>query len=179
MSNELKREYELVKTDIEGISTFTAELSSNHQNEYLRPEALTIRMQEKLLEKIDKFPDPDDDVFSVVVVDCSDFHFGGFDGEDCRMVMFGRTNNPYLREHWRGNPILGTFDDSRDKRGASEFRERVTAVVFVPQIKVDLLNQAFVVPNVRRSGSHLGRFQSRCREVPVLSGLKCVLPPAG
>jgi hypothetical protein len=177
MGNELKREYASSKTESEGISTYSVQLSSNHDNEYLRPEALTLRMQEKLLDKVDKFPDPTDSVFSVIVVDCSAFHFGCFDGEDCRMVVFGKTSEPAFQEDWRGSQIRGILDPADDRRGAPEFRERITAVVFVPEKKVELLDQAFLVLNVSRSRNHLERFWSRCRAVSVLSNLKHV-PPA-
>ena len=94
MSDELKRASAPAKTDVEGVSIYSVLLESTHENQYLRPEALTIRMQEKLLEKVDKFPERTDYVFSTIVVDCSSFHFGRFDDEDCRMVIFGRHKTP-------------------------------------------------------------------------------------
>lgn len=150
MSEELKRGSAAVKTDIEGISTFSVLLESGHENQYLRPEALTIRMQEKLLEKADKFPEPRDDVFSIIVVDCSSFHFGHFDREDCRMVMFGRTQEPYLQEYWNNKPIQGILNPANNRRGADKFRKRITAVIFVQEKEVAILDKAFLVLNVSR-----------------------------
>ena len=56
MSEELKVECEPEVTDVEGVYTWEALLHGNHQQQHLRPEALTIRMQEKLLEKADQLP---------------------------------------------------------------------------------------------------------------------------
>lgn len=177
MSNELKRESAPVKTDIEGVSTYSVLLESRHENQYLRPEALTIRMQEKLLEKVGKFPEPTDDVFSTIVVDCSAFHFGHFDGEDCRMVIFGRTQDPYLQEYWDNRPIQGILNPADHRRGAKQFRERITAVIFVPEKEVELLDKAFLVLNVSRSKSHLETFWSKLRDRSIFGKLKYV-PPA-
>lgn len=172
MSQELK-----LKTDIEGVSTYSVLLESRHENQYLRPEALTIRMQEKLLEKVGKFPEPRDDVFSTIVVDCSAFHFGHFDGEDCRMVIFGRTQEPYFQEFWDNKPIEGILNPANQRHGAKEFRERITAVVFVIEKELAILDKAFLVLNACRSTSHLEAFWSKLRDRPIFGKLKYV-PPA-
>ncbi|MEJ2324265.1 MAG: hypothetical protein P8Y77_05690, partial [Nitrospirota bacterium] len=112
MSDELRQRCLPIKTGIEGISTWEVLLESGHPHPHQRPEALTIRMQEKLLEKIDKFPDPSDDIFSIIVVNCESFHWGCYDGEDARMVMYGRTVNPIFQEFWGGEPIKGLLDDT-------------------------------------------------------------------
>lgn len=177
MSEELERESAPVKTDIEGVSTYSVLLESRHENQYLRPEALTIRMQEKLLEKVGKFPEPRDDVFSTIVVDCSAFHFGHFDDEDCRMVIFGRTREPYLQEFWDNKPIQGILSPVNQRRGAKEFRERITAVIFVLEKEVAVLDKAFLVLNVSRSMPHLEAFWSKLRDRPIFGKLRYV-PPA-
>lgn len=177
MSNELKRQCAPRKTEIKGIYEYVALLESGHINKYLRPEAQTIRMQEKLLEKVDKFPNPTNNIFSSIVVDCSSFHFGHFDGEDCRMVMFGRTQNPLLKEFWENNPIKGLLDDSNKNRSAKEFRERITSVIFVTEKSIDLLAKAFIVLNECRSKKHLETFWLKLKNNPIFQKLKYV-PPA-
>jgi hypothetical protein len=134
-------------------------------------------MQEKLLEKVSKFPEPSDDAFSTIVVDCSAFHFGNFTAEDCRMVVFGRTQEPYYQEYWDGKPVKGILNPGYHRRGAKEFKERVTAVIFIPEKKVEILDKAFLVLNVSRPVSHLQAFWSKLRAMPVFRQLKYV-PPA-
>ncbi|HUJ16934.1 MAG TPA: hypothetical protein VL197_02990 [Nitrospirota bacterium] len=56
MSDQLKQGSAPVKTEIEGVSKWSVLLESGHKNPHLRPEAQTIRMQEKILEKVEKFP---------------------------------------------------------------------------------------------------------------------------
>jgi hypothetical protein len=177
MSNELKRESAPVETGIEGVSVFSVLLESRHENQYLTPEALTIRMQEKLLEKVGKFPEPTDDVFSTIVVDCDAFHFGHFDDEHCRMVIFGRTQNPCWQEHWNSKPIKGILNPGYHGRGAKEFRDRVTAVIFVPKKKVELLEKAFLVLNESRLRSHLETYCSKLKDRSIIGKLIYV-PPA-
>ncbi len=177
MSSQLKRETAPVKTDIEGVSTWSALLESGHENPHLRPEAQTIRMQEKLLEKVGKFPEPVETIFSIIVVDCSAFHFAHFDAEDCRMVLFGRTQNPYFQEYWNGKPILGILNPNNTSRGAKEFRQRITAVVFVTEKHVQLFHKAFLLLNESRSQSHLQAFWLKLRGIPSFEKLRYVPPP--
>jgi hypothetical protein len=177
MSNELKREAAPVQTEFEGVKTWSARMGSGYENPYLRPESLTIRMQEKLLEKIDKFSEPTDSIYSIIVVDCSDFHFGHFDEEDCRMVLFGRTQNPYFQEYWNERPIIGILNPNNDRRGAVEFRERISAVMFIPQKDIQLLDNAFILLNASRSESHLQALCLKMKGIPILGKLNFVHPP--
>lgn len=154
MSEELKIECEPEATDVEGVYTWEALLHGNHQQQHLRPEALTIRMQEKLLEKADQLPNHSNEVFSFVVVDCSNFHFGHMDDEDCRMVMWGKTITPEFQEYWMGNRIQGLLEDDFDRRNAEVFRERISGVIFVPDIKVDIFDGAYLALNNLRSKEH-------------------------
>ena len=174
MSDQLKLESAPVETETEGVSTWSVLLESGNENPHLRPEALTIRMQEKLLEKIDKFSEPTDSIFSTIVVDCSAFHFGRFDDEDCRMVLFGRTQNPYFQEYWSNSPIIGILNPENNRRGAKEFRERTTAVVFIPEKGIQLLDKAFLVLNVSRSKSHLEAFWLKLKGIPIFRKFRYV-----
>lgn len=177
MSNQLKAESTPIATETEGVSKWSVLLESGHHNPHLRPQAQTIRMQEKLLEKVVKFPEPEETIFSTIVVDCSAFHFGHFDGEDCRMVLFGRTQNPYFQEYWNGEPIAGILHPDNNRRGTKEFRERVTSVVFIQEKDIDLLDKAFVLMNVYRSESHLRAFWLKLKESSVLRKLRYVPLP--
>ena len=177
MSEELGRACNPEPTDIEGVSSYSILMASRHLNPYLRPEALTIRMQEKLLDKMYKFPPPTDNMFSSIVVDCSNFHFGHFDDEDCRMVMFGRTQNPYFQEFWNGRQIKGLLYHNNDSRGAKEFRNRITSVIFVSKTAPNLLDEAFLVLNELRSREHLEAFWSKLANNAVFNKLRYVPPP--
>jgi hypothetical protein len=177
MSNRLKLESTPIKTEIEGVPTWSVLLESGHENAHLRPHAQTIRMQEKLLEKVVKFPEPTEGIFSIIVVDCSAFHFAHFDAEDCRMVLFGRTQNPNFQEYWNGRPIIGILNPDNNSRGAKEFRERITAVVFIPEKDIQLLDNAFLLLNVSRSESHLRAFWLKLKGIPALEKLRYVPPP--
>lgn len=176
MSEELKRHCAPRKTDLEGISEYSVLLEGGHYNKHLRPEAQTIRMQEKLFEKVNKFPDPSNDIFSIIVVDCSSFHFAHFDGEDCRMVMFGRTKNLLLQECWDDMPIKGVLDDCNHSRGTKEFRERITSVIFIPEQSINLLGKAFIALNECRSKEHLEKFWLKLKHYDLFQKLKYVPP---
>lgn len=174
MSDELKRQCTPRKTEVDGILEWEVLLESGHSNEYLRPESQTIRIQEKILEKVNKFPDPTDDIYSIIVVDCSSFHFGHFDGEDCRMVMFGNTQNPLFQEYWEGSPVKGILNPENNNRGAKDFRNRITSVLFIQEKSTDIFSKAFVVLNIHRSKQHLESFWQRLRKYLIYQKLKYV-----
>jgi hypothetical protein len=180
MSDELREQCIPTATEIEGISKWEVLLEGSHPNPYLRPEALTIRMQEKLLEKIDKFPDPSDDIFSVISINCESFHFGRFDGEDARMVMYGRTVNSIFQEFWDGEPIKGLLDDSLIRRGSREFRERISAAIFIPNIDApsNILDGSILILNHRRSRSHLRSLINELKKWEVFKKLRMSAIPA-
>ena len=152
-------------------------LEGGHHNPHLRPQAQTIRMQEKLPEKVEKFPEPAETIFSTIVVDCSAFHFGHFDGEDCRMVLFGRTQIHNFQEYWNGKPIAGILHPENNKRDAKEFRERVTSVVFIPEKDINLFDKAFILMNICRSESHLKAFWLKLKTSSVLGKVRYVPLP--
>ncbi len=154
MSEELKIECEPEATEVEGVYTWEALLHGRHPQQHLRPEALTIRMQEKLLEKANQLPNQSNEVFAFVVVDCSNFHFGHLDDEDCRMVMWGKTIAPEFQEYWMGNRIQGLLEEDFNRRNADVFRERISGVIFVPEIKLDPLDGAYLALNNLRSKEH-------------------------
>ncbi|HKZ37764.1 MAG TPA: hypothetical protein VJ184_08950 [Chryseolinea sp.] len=178
MSDTLKQATEPQDTDIEGIKTWEVLLEGNHQNEHLRPQAQTIRLQEKLLEKVVKFPVPIANVFCTIVVDCTKFHFGLFDPDDCRMVMYGKTKVPESQEFWDDSPILGLPNPSLTKNYAEDFRNKITAVIFIPKLEANLLSNGFLILNHHRSHPHLQDFWTTLRLYAVFHSLKCLPFPA-
>lgn len=159
-------------TDIEGIKFYEVLLESNHPNEHLSPEAQSIRLQEKLLEKVVKFPEPIENVFCTIVVDCTNFHFGHFDPDDCRMVMYGRTKVPEFQEFWGDSPVLGLLNPSLKKKYAEDFRSKITAVIFIPKIEANLLSNGFLILNHHRPNNHLQEFWTTLRHNEVFHRLK-------
>lgn len=172
LSESLKMETEPQCTDIEGIKSYEVLLESNQPNEHLRPEAQTIRLQEKLLEKVEKFPEPIDNVFSTIVVDCTNFHFGHFDPDDCRMVMYGRTRVPEFQEFWGYSPTLGLLNPSLKKKYADNFRTKITSVIFIPKLSYNLLQDGFLILNHHRPNNHLQEFWTTLRKYDVFHRLK-------
>ena len=176
MSDELTREAAPRMTDVEGVFVYGAVLDSNHPNPHMRPEAQTIRMQEKLLDKMEKFPPPTEEIFPTIVVNCKAFHFGQYDEDDCRMVMFGRTRNPGFQEHWEGADLMGLMDENNDRHGASELRERIAAVIFIPEVSPDtadnVLENAFIVLNPLRPSEYRNAFWAAIRDNDALRHLQ-------
>lgn len=177
LSETLKEATEPQGTDIEGIKSWEVLLEGNHPNEYLRPQAQTIRLQEKLLEKVVKFPEPIDNVFCSIVVNCTNFHFGHFDPDDCSMVMYGRTNVPEFQEFWGNYPILGLLNPSLRKKFADDFRTKITAVIFIPKLTPGLLQNSFLILNHHRTNNHLQEFWITLRKYAIFHGLKCLTFP--
>ena len=178
ISDTLKQVTEPQSTDIEGIKSWEVVLEGNHPNEYLRPQAQTIRLQEKLLEKVVKFPSPIDNVFCTIVVDCTNFHFGHFDPDDCRMVMYGKTKVPEFQEFWVNSPILGLLNPSLRKIYADDFRAKITAVIFIPKLDAEPLYNGFLILNHHRPDNHLQDFWTTLRRYEVFHRLKYLSFPS-
>lgn len=149
-------------------------LSSDNANRYLRPEAQTIRLQEKLLGKVEKFPEPDDKNFSVIVVDCSNFHFGHFGDDDARISMYGVPQNPILLERWDGRRTFGLLEKDHPKQqDAFNFQRKVTAVVFVPILQAtEMLKESKIIFNSLRSEHHRILFQNMCNNLQPIQHIK-------
>ncbi|HUJ16935.1 MAG TPA: hypothetical protein VL197_02995 [Nitrospirota bacterium] len=93
------------------------------------------------------------------------------------MVLFGRTKNPYFQEYWNGKPVIGILNPDNNYRGAKEFRERITAVVFIPEKNIQLLDRAFLLLNESRAETHLRALWSKLKDIPALKKLKYVPSP--
>ncbi len=178
MKDELKEKYNATGDEgFHGVS-----LRGNHEKEYLRPEAQTIYLQEKLLAKVEKFPAPQEDCYSVIVVDCSNIHFGHFDDEDCRMVMFGRTKNIVWQEEWldkngKTKRIKGLLEQELQKRETSDFRGKITSVIFIPQISPAPLERAYIVSNIHRTDSHQRSFKNTLLNMPPFQTIQWIESP--
>lgn len=177
MKDELKDEYQ--KIDDDGF--FGVELTQDHTKEYKRPEAQTIYLQDKLLEKVYKFPNPQSNCYSIIVVDCSNIHFGNFNDEDCRMVMYGKTINPIWQERWLSKDgksrILGLLEKENKKREARNFRGKITGVLFVPKISTTLLKGAYISLNIHRNNIYKERFRDTFLSMPPFQNLQWIDAP--
>lgn len=122
-------------------------MSSDHGSEKFRTAAQLIRLQEKILEKGDKFPPSTPHVFSVIVVDCSNIHAGMLDEDDVRITCFGRAHNPAFQEYWNGSPLIGLFEDKYNARGGTVIRERIHAIGFLKELDTDSLPEVLIAIN--------------------------------
>jgi len=171
MSNLVRDIFGPHPTKIPGVLVEGASLSSDTLDEKLRPEAQAIRLQEKLLEKVGKFPEPAEDIFAVLVVDCTDFHFGMLDREDCRMLMFGRTRYPYSQEFWRGARILGLLNEKNPNHGSTLFHQRASAVILLPELTWHGLPGSYLVLNNLRSLKHRAGLREELSRLPPVASL--------
>lgn len=167
MSEKLHSEYKQ-KLYRQGVT-----LSSNASNEWQRPEVQTIQLQEKIVDKVEKFPEPEDKFFSVIVVDCTNFHTGMFDDEDARMFMHGKTKKPHFQEYWNGEKSMGLLDSKHPAKNAPDFRRKVTAVIFIPELQAkNMISGAKIIFNSLRSKQHKTLFQDMSNEFQPISDLK-------
>jgi len=132
-------------------------LKGDHHNQYFRTAAQLIRVQEKILEKVAKFPRPDGGRVACVVVDCSNIHAGGIDDEDIRMTVFGRARNPNWQEYWGKQRLLGLFEAEFGARGIELLRERVNVIIFVNKLAPGALSTSFFAVNPFMAGGEVLR----------------------
>lgn len=97
--------------------------------------------------------------------------------------MYGETKNPMNQEFWDGKHIIGLLEDAFQKHGGKEFKERITAILFLPDYSKDMrglhvddysidmerLHEAFIVPNYHRSREHLSLFHQAISKQKVFS----------
>jgi len=122
-------------------------LTSNHHDPDFRTCAQQIKLQWALLEKVSKFPELSEKTINIIVVDCSNVHAGMFDHHDLGMAMYGYPSNPIWREYWEGKKLIGMWEEGYDQRNSQDFCERVSGVIFVPEQKVELLEEALIAIN--------------------------------
>ena len=127
-------------------------LKGDHHNPFFRTAAQLIRVQEKILEKVAKFPRPDGGRVACVVVDCSNIHAGSIDDEDIRMTLFGGARNPHWQEYWGERRLLGLFEPEFRARGIEFLRERVNAIIFVNRLAPGALSTSLFAVNPSMAG---------------------------
>ena len=143
-------------------------LKSDAPNPFFRTAAQLIRVQEKILEKIDKFAEPSEAVISLVVVDCSNINVGALDDEDVRMIAFGRAKQPHYQEYWDGLMFRGLFDHDFVARHAESLRRKLSAVVFVRKLEPNALARLLMACNSMRNNA------DPIRRLPIFSKVQDV-----
>lgn len=129
-------------------------LTSNHQDPDFRTCAQQIKLQWALLEKVGKFPELSEQTINIIMVDCSNVHAGMFDHHDLGMAMYGHPGNPVWQEYWEDKKLIGMWEKGYNQRGSEEFCERISAVIFVPKQKVELLEEALTALNPLKRKEH-------------------------
>ena len=122
-------------------------ISSDHSNPYFRTAAQLIRLQEKILEKVDKFGLPSNKVLSIIIVDCTNIHSGMIDDEDVRIVAFGSAMNLDLQEFWNGKRLKGLFEVDFTARNSGELRKKISAIIFISKLKPGAPKNSYFVVN--------------------------------
>lgn len=143
-------------------------LKSDPENPHFKTAAQTIRMQEKILEKVRKFPVPEQTILSIIVCDCSTIHLGMLDDEDVRIAMFGKSRSSILQEHWNGARLKGMYETSYKFRNSDDFRKRINAVIFVPKLEPNGLEKAMITLNPEMDD------EKKEKILDILKGIKCL-----
>lgn len=146
-SDEIMQDLEAQMATDEVAPIYGLLLSSDHDNEYFQTAAQLIRLQEKVLEKVEKFGEPSDNTLALVVVDCSNIHAGMLDDDDVRITAYGKPRQPEFQEYFRGIRINGFFEEHFAARHADALRRKVAAVIFVTELKPGALDEILVAVN--------------------------------
>jgi len=90
------------------------------------------------------------------------------------MEMFGVTQEPLLQEYWEGQPIKELLDPALNKRGAEQFRSKISSVIFIPKISIEFFVKSYIVFNIYRHLALLARQNfTICRQdCQILPGTK-------
>lgn len=145
-SDEVTKHVEVQKSSDE-FSSYGLLLNSDDKNPYFKPAAQTIRLQEKILEKVEKFGVPSKNTVSLVIVDCTNIHIGRLDDEDVRTTAYGKAKCAVFQEYWNGSQIMGLFQSEYTARNAEMLRQRVSGIVFIGELKPGAMNDAFLAVN--------------------------------
>ncbi|MBI5042153.1 MAG: hypothetical protein HZB57_13410 [Gammaproteobacteria bacterium] len=149
-SDEIMKDLEAQKAGDDFLPIIGLLLSSDHENEYFQTAAQLIRLQEKALEKVDKFGEPSENTLALIVVDCSNIHSGMLDSDDVRMTAYGKPKQREFQEYFRGLRLKGLFEEDYKVRQAESLRRKICAVVFVTELKPEALQESFVAINPAR-----------------------------
>lgn len=145
-------------------------LSSDHSNEFYQTAAQLIRLQEKVLEKVDKFGEPSNNTLALIVVDCSNIHSGMLDDEDVRIMAYGRAMQQLYQEYFRGQRLKGLFEEDYMARQAESLRRKISAVVLIRALKPEVLEESFVAVNPARDVVEM------IKQLPVFGDIRNVRP---
>lgn len=149
-------------------------LNSDHKNPHFTTAAQIIRMQEKILEKVRKFPTPENTMLSIIVCDCSTVHQGLLDDEDVRITMFGVSQNIIWQEYWGDERLKGMYETDYNFRGSDEFRVRVDAVIFLPKLEPNGLDNAMITLNPEMDDEKKENFIDILKDIKCLENLNLV-----
>lgn len=145
-------------------------LTSDDKNDFFQTAAQLIRLQEKILEKVEKFGEPSPDAVSIIVVDCSNINLGMLDSEDVRMAVYGKARNAFYQEYFKGKKLMGLFEDGFKARQAEELCRKVSAIVFLKELSPEALDEMLVAINPRFDVLRL------IRQFPVFQDIENVQP---
>ena len=169
-SDELMKNLETQKAAEDFLPIYGLLLSSDHENEYFQTAAQLIRLQEKILEKVDKFGEPSDNTLALIVVDCSNIHLGMLDDDDVRMTAYGKPRQREFQEYFRGLRVKGLFEEDFKPRQADSLRRKISAVVFVTELKPGALEESLVAVNPARDVAAM------IKQLPIFGDIENVQP---
>lgn len=129
-------------------------LTSDHRDPNFSTCAQNIKLQWALLKKAEKFPPCSNTTINIIVADCSNVHGGMFDSDDLGVTMYGYPGNPAYQEFWDGNKLIGMWEEGYNQRGAEDFNNKISAVIFVPKQKIELLDKGLTALNPLHSTQH-------------------------
>lgn len=150
-------------------------LTSHHQDPDFRTCAQQIKLQWALLEKVEKFPELSDKTINIIVVDCTNVHAGMFDHHDLGMAMYGYPGNPIWQEYWEDKKLIGMWEKGYNQRNSKEFCEIISAVIFVPKQKLELLGEALTALNPLISEEHKKLIMDELKRYQAFVDVKVVL----
>lgn len=130
-------------------------LSSDAKEEDFRTAAQIIKLQWGILEKVEKFGEPSESNVNIICIDCSNVHAGMLDCHDVAITMWGKPYASMWVERWDGERICGMLEDDYDQKRSDLLKSHISAVIFIPKLKWNPLNAAFVAFNNLLDHEHL------------------------
>jgi hypothetical protein len=145
-------------------------LHSDSENPFFKTAAQLIRLQEKILEKVEKFGNPVENTLSLVIVDCTNINVGILDEEDIRIAAYGQAAQPEFQEYWNGVELKGMFQPDFNFRHAERLRERLSAIVFLRKLEPGGLAHIFIASNPAKD------VDDAVRQLPIFAHITSVKP---
>jgi len=132
-------EQQLKDTENDGVSHYEVLLTNDHNNPNYNCDAQLIKLQEKILEKPNKFLSPTDTTFNILVVDCSTA-LRAFDDDDFRNLTYGYAKNPAYQARFNGKRIEGLLENGFSKRGSKELQKNLSALLCLEKVNLNPFN---------------------------------------